>query len=48
MTPFFPEVTKPIPFHGPDSREPLAFKYYDRERKVGNRTMERHLKFAVA
>ena len=48
MTPFFPEVGKPIPFHGPGSREPLAFKYYDRDRKVGNRTMERHLKFAVA
>ena len=48
MTPFFPEVSKPIPFHGPDSRAPLAFKYYDRKRRIGNRTMENHLKFAVA
>ncbi len=48
MTTYFPEVRKSIPYEGPDSRNPLAFKHYDARRKVGGRTMEQHLKFAVA
>lgn len=45
---FFPEVTGPIPFEGKDSKNPLAFKYYDRNRKVGGKTMAEHLRFSVA
>jgi xylose isomerase len=45
---FFPEVTAPIPFEGKDSKNPLAFKYYDRNRKVGSKTMAEHLRFSVA
>ncbi len=48
MTPFFPEIPTAVPFHGPDSRTPLAFRHYDRHRVVGEKTMEEHLRFAVA
>ena len=48
MKSYFPEVRKPIAYEGPKSRNPLAFRWYDAERKVGNKTMARHLKFAVA
>jgi xylose isomerase len=37
-----------ILFEGKDSDNPLAFKYYDRSRKVGKKTMEEHLRFAIA
>jgi len=45
---YFPAVTKNIPFEGKDSRNPLAFKYYDKNRRVGARTMGEHLRFSVA
>ena len=48
MPTYFPDVKKPIPFEGPGSRNPLAFKYYDARRKVAGKTMAQHLKFAVA
>jgi xylose isomerase len=44
---YFPDIP-PIPFEGPDSRNPLAFKYYQPDRKIGDRTMEEHLRFSVA
>lgn len=37
-----------IKFEGKTSRNPLAFKWYDAKRKVGGKTMEQHLRFAVA
>ena len=43
---FFPSVEK-IPYEGPDSKNPLAFRYYDAERKVLGKTMADHLRFAV-
>ena len=36
-----------IPHEGPDSDNPLAFKYYDAQKKVGDKTMAEHLRFAV-
>ncbi len=36
-----------IPFEGRDSKNPLAFKWYDPERKVGRKTMAEHFRFAV-
>jgi xylose isomerase len=45
---FFPQVRDTIPFEGKDSRNPLAFKYYDKGRWVGNKTMGDHLRFSVA
>lgn len=48
MAVYFPEVKKSIPYEGPDTRNPLAFRYYKADRKVGGKTMAQHLKFAVA
>jgi len=36
-----------IGFEGRDSDNPLAFKFYDRGKVLGDRTMEQHLRFAV-
>lgn len=47
MTAYFPEVEK-IVFEGRDSRNPLAFKWYDRDRFVLGKSMAEHLRFAVA
>lgn len=47
MNEFFPEVKK-IEFEGKGSKNPLAFTYYNAEQKVGDKTMEDHLRFAVA
>jgi xylose isomerase len=44
---FFKGIKK-IRYEGKDSDNPLAFKYYDANRKVGKKTMEDHLRFAVA
>lgn len=45
-TEFFPGIGQ-IPFEGPESDNPLAFKAYDEDRVVGNRTMRDHLRLAV-
>lgn len=47
MREFFPDVSS-IDYEGPDSKNPLAFKYYDPDQKVGDKTMKEHLRFAVA
>ncbi|MCS6970531.1 MAG: xylose isomerase [Planctomycetota bacterium] len=44
---FFPFLTKPVPYEGPDSDNPMAFKWYDAKRKIAGKTMEQHLRFAV-
>lgn len=44
---FFPGIGK-IKFEGQDSRNPLAFKWYDENRVIGGKTMKEHLRFAVA
>ena len=44
---YFPGIDK-IPFEGPDSRNPLAFKYYDANRKIAGKSLEDHLRFAIA
>ena len=36
-----------IAYEGPDSANPLAFRWYDAERRVLGRTMAEHLRFAV-
>lgn len=45
---YFPEVPSRIPFEGRDSRNPLAFKFYDKDKMVGDKTMAEHLRFSVA
>ena len=44
---YFPKI-KNIKYEGPKSDNPLAFKYYDPEKKVGKKKMKDHLRFAVA
>ena len=44
---FFPEIGK-IPFEGKDSRNPLAFRYYDAEKVVLGKKMKDWFKFAMA
>ena len=48
MSEFFPEIQKTIAYEGPQTDNPLAFRYYNPERKVAGKTMEQHLRFAVA
>lgn len=43
---YFPGIGR-IAFEGRDSDNPLAFKVYDENRKVGGKTMREHLRFAV-
>ncbi|MBB6093508.1 xylose isomerase [Povalibacter uvarum] len=43
---FFPGIGR-IPFEGIGSDNPLAFKHYDADKRVGDRTMREHLRFAV-
>jgi xylose isomerase len=45
---FFPKVEKTIAYEGKDSKNPLAFRYYNKDQKVGNKTMAEHLRFSVA
>ncbi|MCI0494450.1 xylose isomerase, partial [candidate division KSB1 bacterium] len=48
MSKYFPAVAKQIQYEGKDSKNPLAFRYYNKDQKVGNKTMGEHLRFAVA
>lgn len=47
MTSFFSAV-HPLVYEGKDSRNPLAFRYYERDRVVLGKRMEDHLRFAIA
>ena len=38
----------PIKYEGPDSDNPMAFKWYDENRTVAGKTLKEHLRFAVA
>ncbi|MCS5489658.1 xylose isomerase [Algoriphagus limi] len=44
---YFPEIGK-IGYEGPQSDNPLAFRYYDENRVIGGKTMKEHFKFAIA
>ncbi len=42
----FPEINK-IPFEGPKSTNPLAFRHYNADEQVEGRSMRDHLRFSV-
>ncbi len=44
---YFPGIGK-IQFEGPESDNPLAFKYYDENRMIAGKTMKEHFRFATA
>lgn len=43
---YFPGIGR-IPFEGRGSDNPLAFKVYDADKRIGGKTMREHLRFAV-
>ncbi|HTN77563.1 MAG TPA: xylose isomerase [Pirellulaceae bacterium] len=42
----FPDVPK-IPYEGPQSKNPLAFRWYNESEVIEGKTMKEHLRFAV-
>lgn len=46
-TEFFPGIGQ-IKFEGPQSKNPMAFKWYNADQVVAGKTMKDHLRFAVA
>lgn len=44
---FFADIPN-IPYEGPDSTNPLAFKHYRADERVGSMTMQDHLRFSLA
>jgi xylose isomerase len=44
---YFPSIS-PIQYEGRESQNPLAFKYYDKNRVVAGKTMAEHFKYAIA
>ena len=47
MNEYFKDVPQ-IQYEGPKSKNPLAYKFYDKNRIVAGKTMGEHLKFAMA
>ena len=43
---YFPGIGK-IGYEGPDSDNPLAYKYYDENRVVAGKTMKEHFRFVT-
>ena len=46
MSTFFDRIP-PVRYAGPDSDDPLSFRYYDAEREVLGKSMAEHLRMAV-
>ncbi|MBH11064.1 MAG: xylose isomerase [Candidatus Marinimicrobia bacterium] len=44
---YFPNITR-IEYEGPDSLNPLAFKFYNEDQMVSGKTMREHFRFSVA
>ena len=44
---YFPGIGK-IAYEGKDSKNPLAFKYYDENKVIAGKTMKEHLRFGIA
>ena len=44
---YFPQISK-IPFEGPESKNPMAFHYYDAEKVVAGKKMKDWMRFAMA
>ena len=44
---YFPGINK-IKYEGPDSKNPLAFKFYDENRIIAGKSMKEHFRFSVA
>ena len=47
MSEFFKGIPE-IKYEGKDSKNPFAFKFYDKDRVIMGKTMQEHLPFAMA
>ena len=47
MTDFFKGI-KPVKFKGPRSKDPLAYRHYNKDEVVAGKTMEEHIRPAIA
>ncbi|MEV8466588.1 xylose isomerase [Fluviibacterium sp. DFM31] len=47
MTDYFAGIS-PLSYEGPDSDNPLAYRHYNPEEMLGDKTLAEHLRFAVA
>ena len=47
MSDFFQGIDK-IKYEGKESKNPLAFKHYNPDQMIGDKTMEEHLRFSIA
>lgn len=45
---YFLRVEKQIAYEGKETKNPLAFKFYNKDQIVGNKSMGEHLRFSVA
>ena len=43
----FPDIPHPIPYEGPKSKNPLAFRHYNADEVIDGKTMKDHLRFSV-
>ncbi|QGJ71983.1 Xylose isomerase [Planctomycetales bacterium 10988] len=43
----FPEIER-IPYEGPESKNPLAFKHYKEDEVIAGKTMKDHFRFSIA
>jgi xylose isomerase len=48
MTDFFQDIPDEIKYEGSNSKNPFAFKWYNRKQTILGKTMEEHLRFAIA
>jgi len=44
---YFPEVPNKIPYKGPDSLEPLSYRFYNAEEEIAGRKMKDWLRFSI-
>lgn len=47
MAVYFPTI-ETIPYEGPDSKNPFSFRHYKADQKIGEKTIEEHLRIAVS
>ena len=47
MSEIFADIPK-VTYEGPDTRNPLAFRYYQPEKVIGGKTMAEHFRFSMA
>ena len=45
---YFTNIETPIQYEGKETKNRLAFKYYNKNQRVGKKTMGEHLRFSVA